>query len=237
MFCSQLVDLFLLWCLFHVHLDFHTRWTGACSSIIHNAKSFVQYIKDFGILCLREENGTQKIREWERRRWQKTSNSSLYTKLWNNEETLQMKSLEIGIVKKYHKIYVSIQTNKQNLSMGTTSGMSLRTFWRERIEFFLLIQLSTWHRIHTHNANDTLSGIVNGIGSSICGNEIIFYLPINWFGCLFHYILFIYVVRIFVCVSFENNKSTIELNTKKTNSGTQMIVETETNILKFVRLL
>lgn len=27
-----------------------------------------------------------------------------------------MKSLEFGIVKKYHKIYVSIQTNKQNLS-------------------------------------------------------------------------------------------------------------------------
>ena len=34
----------------------------------------------------------------------------------------------------------------------------------------------------------------------------------------------------FVCVSFENIKSTIELNTKKTNSGTEMMVEREANI-------
>lgn len=127
-----------------------------------------------------------------------------------------MKSLEFGIVKKYHKIYVSIETNKQNLSQDVRAKWNehenlLKT---ERIEFFY------WHsytRVRTQHTIVTIYRTLYGVGPSICGNEIIFYLPINWFGCLFHYILFIYVVCASVqfCVSFENNKSTIELNTKK----------------------
>lgn len=49
-----------------------------------------------------------------------------------------MKSLEIGIVKKYHKIYVSIQTNKTKLidGIGKWNEHAENLLKRGKIEFF-----------------------------------------------------------------------------------------------------
>lgn len=133
-----------------------------------------------------------------------------------------MKSLEIGMVKKYHKIYV-FKLAKQNLSQDVKRGD-----WR----FFIDTVSRKRTRVHTPHTIESIYwalGIVWDIEPSICDNGIIFYLPINWFA-YFITLHFDYLCRVCLCVIWKQQIDHRIEYSEKTNS--QMIaVETEANIV------
>lgn len=199
-------------------------------SIIFDAEHFLPTERFWYGGCLRGEKAERKMV------WENISNSSLYTKLWNNEETLQMKLLEIGIAKKYHKIYVAIQkkTNKQNLSQD------MRDKWNEHVNLlkkgnriFLLTQLYTHRRSHTAYEWNVVSGI--GWRRAIDMWQWNYFLFANQLIRLLISLHFVCLCRVcaVLCVIWKQQIDHRIEHEEKTNS--QMIAETEANIVNCLR--